>query len=204
MAEGVERCAICLDPVRELTLLSHCDHQFCLACIRKWTKTNAACPCCRKNIVTIVDKNMKQHYIRLPKPSKRFQPNTPSPDPVRPTVWRRENPHPNTDYGEMREDDEAWSGESPPESSVVDLVESSLEESDGPSSDEIACEIASLASRFQNKSGVEVITSRHSLTIRRTNRRETLRSRLNPADIPPSPNVAPKRISRLPAKPNKK
>jgi hypothetical protein len=205
MAQGVDLCAICLEPVRELTLLSNCDHQFCFACIRKWATTNAACPQCRQNIVTIVDKNMKEHYIRLPKASKRFQPRpSPSADPVRPSVWRSNNPNPNTDYGEMREDDEAWSGESSPGSSVIDLIESSLEESDGPSSDEIACEIASLASRFQNKSGVEVITSRHSLTIRRTNRRETLRNRRNPADIPPSPDVAPQRISRLPTKPNKK
>lgn len=59
--DGVE-CGVCMEVVldkaraadRRFGILSHCDHAFCLACIRGWRATGAAatdstraCPLCR-------------------------------------------------------------------------------------------------------------------------------------------------------------
>jgi hypothetical protein len=138
---------------------------------------------------------MKSHEVRLPKKSKKMQPS-----PVRPSVWRPNNPDPYTDYGEMQEDDEPW-GESdsyhiPWSESASDSVMSisELDVSESPEEGWIEPTV------FQR--GRQTVTRQRTLTIQHiTSRRDSLRSH---AATPPSPDPGPPRISRLPTKPNKK
>ncbi len=48
-------CAICLNQVMRPAFLDACDHQFCLACIYKWSSESNACPCCRVPFHRITD-----------------------------------------------------------------------------------------------------------------------------------------------------
>lgn len=62
-----EECCICLEKVlangRQFGVLDHCDHTFCLKCIRGWRSTYdkragkhhyRTCPICRKNSFLVI------------------------------------------------------------------------------------------------------------------------------------------------------
>ena len=50
-------CAICLAVPYRPARLDACTHQFCLACVYKWSQASNACPCCRAKFHTIVDES---------------------------------------------------------------------------------------------------------------------------------------------------
>jgi hypothetical protein len=50
-------CAICLAVPYRPARLDACTHQFCLACVYKWSQASNACPYCRAKFHTIVDES---------------------------------------------------------------------------------------------------------------------------------------------------
>lgn len=105
MDDKPEECQICLQSIANYALLSHCDHQFCLACIMTWSRTNPTCPCCRAPVSFVVDADGTQHTFN----DKPKAPPTAARTRRRPTVWLGPHNIPDADYNEMAEDDESYS-----------------------------------------------------------------------------------------------
>jgi hypothetical protein len=205
-----EECQICLQPIAEPAILSHCKHPFCFPCIHVWSKTSASCPCCRANVVYLYDvTNMQTHDVLLPKPPKRFPVGEPPPriartrPPVRPRTWRPNNPDPRTDYGEMQEDDEEFllGSDASKDHSVIDLDSSS---SSGPfedsSSEPDSDMVEALAESLRIRNGIMVTRSHTTLTPQQVSKTRTLRSHAASA---PTPSPAPPRVTRIPKKSKK-
>lgn len=52
-------CAICLGKIKRKGKLDSCNHEFCLKCIKTWTKKNNTCPLCRGKITKITGKRKR-------------------------------------------------------------------------------------------------------------------------------------------------
>ncbi|MBH45081.1 MAG: hypothetical protein CMC93_00515 [Flavobacteriaceae bacterium] len=52
-------CCICFEKIKNKAKLDSCDHEFCVKCIKRWTKTNTTCPLCRTNITKITGKRKR-------------------------------------------------------------------------------------------------------------------------------------------------
>ncbi|XP_066847357.1 E3 ubiquitin-protein ligase Topors-like [Anser cygnoides] len=46
-------CPVCQGTPKEPSVVSPCQHQFCLGCIMRWAKRSANCPLCRQDITSI-------------------------------------------------------------------------------------------------------------------------------------------------------
>ena len=55
----MERCAICLNYIKEIGKINSCKHLFCINCITEWGKINNTCPCCRGKFNVLSDSNDK-------------------------------------------------------------------------------------------------------------------------------------------------
>tara|TARA_B110000858_G_scaffold174167_1_gene206520 strand:+ start:366 stop:737 length:372 start_codon:yes stop_codon:yes gene_type:complete len=55
----MERCAICLNYIKEIGKINSCKHLFCINCITEWGKKNNTCPCCRGKFNVLSDSNDK-------------------------------------------------------------------------------------------------------------------------------------------------
>lgn len=55
-------CAICLDSINKLANLDKCNHDFCLNCIKQWSKKTNKCPLCKKDfkIIFYYEKNTRR------------------------------------------------------------------------------------------------------------------------------------------------
>lgn len=40
-------CSICLESIKQRTVIDPCMHEFCQECITEWTKLKNTCPACR-------------------------------------------------------------------------------------------------------------------------------------------------------------
>lgn len=47
---SVDTCNICIDDIKNETILKCCKNSFCLMCINKWFQINDRCPICKKKI----------------------------------------------------------------------------------------------------------------------------------------------------------
>lgn len=157
---------------------------------------------------------MVSHDVLLPKKPKRFPvgidwrdedlfppPIARSGIPVRPRTWRPENPHPDTDYGEMQEDDDEWWPRSSSDVSVIDLSSESSQMAEESSSEPSSEAVEALADRIRNRSGIVVTRSHKTLTIKQTTQQRTLVTRHPIGQSQPSPT--PEQPARIPKKSKK-
>lgn len=55
----MSECAICLGKIKRKGKLDSCNHEFCLECIKTWTKDHDSCPLCRGKITKITGKRKR-------------------------------------------------------------------------------------------------------------------------------------------------
>lgn len=48
MSSHKQECAICLDEIDDKAQIDGCTHNFCMDCIKLWSKTSNTCPMCKK------------------------------------------------------------------------------------------------------------------------------------------------------------
>ena len=75
-------CAICLAVPYRPARLDACTHQFCLACIYKWSQASNACPCCRAKFHVIVDESDPDCAIAVEDLELRTEPTATAFDPT--------------------------------------------------------------------------------------------------------------------------
>eukprot|EP00075_Anas_platyrhynchos_P016767 XP_027306020.1 uncharacterized protein LOC113842549 [Anas platyrhynchos] len=51
--EAEVTCPVCQGSLKEPSVISPCQHQFCFGCIMRWAKRSVSCPLCRQDITSI-------------------------------------------------------------------------------------------------------------------------------------------------------
>lgn len=50
IVDDSEPCVVCLEKIRNRTVLKDCQHCFCFHCIKEWAKISPTCPLCKKSL----------------------------------------------------------------------------------------------------------------------------------------------------------
>ncbi|KAL0489517.1 E3 ubiquitin-protein ligase p28-like [Acrasis kona] len=56
--EEKKECAICFEEIKELGMMDCCNHDFCFACVNKWSNECNTCPVCKRRFKTITKKRL--------------------------------------------------------------------------------------------------------------------------------------------------
>lgn len=66
---GDSDCPICLIEIsdQKVGMPNHCNHRFCLTCLKIWTNENKICPLCRMNYSAVfeLNENLEIEYIHI-------------------------------------------------------------------------------------------------------------------------------------------
>lgn len=75
-----DQCNICWKSIKNvkggLNCQNTCKSNFCFKCIKKWSKTETTCPCCRKPFTQIKKKNLKDGTVETVTVAERSQRET--------------------------------------------------------------------------------------------------------------------------------
>ena len=57
----LQKCSICLEPMKEPSQLNTCLHEFCKDCIDHWTQLSSQCPLCKENFTKVIYYDARSH-----------------------------------------------------------------------------------------------------------------------------------------------